>query len=204
MNNLPKRSLAILAALSGMVLMPVAASAHHITGSVKVDCTAKPHTVSVTVTAWSGNVEITRVNPTPKKVTERAPAHSDGTVVFTVTEIGGNGTYTAGRQGAPHDPEPVGFTVHCVDPTPTPTPHPTPTPTSTPTPSASPTGGQSPGDPTPTPSGSVQSVLGAATNVPGLPVAGTHPDDANGAFLVALALAMVSMLAIGRVLRVRR
>jgi hypothetical protein len=96
-------------------LLPRSASAHVIPqGGVQVNCEAA--TVTVTVSSWSGDVEITRTSPLPVKVTDKAPVlvSGAGSATFTVAEIGGNGSYTAGRQGFPTDPTPVPFTVDCA------------------------------------------------------------------------------------------
>ena len=107
------RMVAVLAMMCGTLgAVPLIASAHHITGTVQADCTA--HTVTVTVTAWAGDVEV--VNLTTHKVTDVTPtldANGDGSAVFQLADIGGNGDYTAGRKDFPTDPVPVPFTVAC-------------------------------------------------------------------------------------------
>ena len=205
MRSVPKAPAALAAVLAALAYNVVAASAHHITGTIEVNCHADPATVRVTVTAWSGNVEIK--NLSTRHLTERAPSKSDATVVFTVKEIGGNGHYTAGREGHPDDPTPVAFTVDCVTPrpTPSPTPSPTPTPTHTPTPTPSPTDGQSPGS-TPSPTsaaGGNGGVLAAATTVPGLPDAGGGSVQSGDGYLPIGALVFVAG-AIVTALRLRR
>ena len=183
------------------------ASAHVIPkGGVSVDCQTQTQTVTVTVTAWAGNVEIVGNG----KTTERMPSPlPDGSASFTVKEIGGDGKYTAGRQGYPKDPPPVAFVVACSAPSPSPSvsPSPSPTPTPTPTPSPTPTGGTSPATINPTPSaggGLGQGVLAANTTAPGLPAAGAGPGDPRGGFIVALLVALVSVLAIARLVKARR
>jgi uncharacterized protein (DUF2141 family) len=107
------RMVAVLAMMCGTLgAVPLIASAHHITGTVQADCTA--HTVTVTVSAWAGDVEV--VNLTTHKVTDVTPtldANGDGSAVFQLADIGGNGDYTAGRKDFPTDPVPVPFTVAC-------------------------------------------------------------------------------------------
>ena len=202
MSSLPKGTAALAAVLAGLLVNAVSASAHHITGDVVVRCNAAPPTVSVTVADWSGNVEIK--NLATNKLTERAPAESNATVVFTIKEIGGNGTYTAGRQGHPDDPTPVRFTVRCIVPTPTPSPTPRPTPTPTPTPSPSPTGGQGPAaTPSPTPVAGDGGVLGASTTVPGLPNAGAAPTRPASSGAPAIVLVVV-LTAVTLAWRLRR
>jgi hypothetical protein len=104
--------LAMMCATLGAV--PLFASAHIITVTPQVDCVAQ--TVTVTVTAWVGHVQI--VNLGTHQVTNKLPtldSNLSGTAIFTVAEIGGNGSYTAGRQEdtTGNDPTPVPFTVNC-------------------------------------------------------------------------------------------
>ena len=111
------RMVAVLAMMCATLgAAPLFASAHIITGNtVNVDCVAQ--TVTVTVTAWVGHVQI--INLATHKVTNKAPtldANLSGGAVFTIAEIGGNGNYTAGRQEdtVGNDPTPVPFTVNCT------------------------------------------------------------------------------------------
>jgi hypothetical protein len=113
----------LLAGTSLLLLTPLTVSAHHIQGSIAANCVAG--TVSVTVSNWSGNVEIKKLPSGP--TTEKAPSAPNSTVVFSIAAIGGNGNYTAGRQGHPKDPTPVSFSVHCTAATPAPV-NTTPTP----------------------------------------------------------------------------
>src|ERR1700730_15543555 len=114
------RMVAVLAMMCATIgVTPLFASPHIITVAPQVDCVAQ--TVTVTVTAWVGHVQI--VNLGTHQVTNKLPtldANLSGTAVFTIAEIGGNGNYTAGRQedtsGA--DPTPVAFTVNCTKPQP--------------------------------------------------------------------------------------
>ena len=105
--------LAMMCATLGAV--PLLASAHHITAVPQVDCVAQ--TVTVTVTQWVGHVQI--INLATHQVTNKLPnldSNLDGTAVFMIAEIGGNGNYTAGRQEdtVGNDPTPVPFTVNCT------------------------------------------------------------------------------------------
>jgi uncharacterized repeat protein (TIGR01451 family) len=105
---------ALMALSLAFGLLPRSASAHVIPpGGVQVNCQAA--TVTVTVSDWAGYVEITRTSPLPVKVTDApVPITGAGSATFTVAEIGGNGSYTAGRKDNPTDPWPVAFTVDCA------------------------------------------------------------------------------------------
>jgi LPXTG-motif cell wall-anchored protein len=188
MNKFTNRIVALgaLGVASVFLVTPQIASAHHITGSVNVSCNAK--TVSVSVTDWTGNVEIKKTPSGP--VTEKAPpssaaTSSGATVTFTIASIGGNGNYTVGRQFNPTDPIPQKFTVNCTTPTPTPTPTPTHTPTPTPTPTGSVHGITS--DPTPT-----GGVLGISVPDTGTGVSGSDL-PALGIALTFAGVALISL-----------
>lgn len=170
----------IVAAMAAVFLLPITASAHHISGSIVVNC--DQGTVSVTVASWTGNVEIVKKPVGP--VTEKLPASQNATVVFSIASIGGNGNYTAGRQNNPTDPVPVAFTVECSVPTSSPSPSPTPssTPTSTPTPTPT-------GTPTSTPSSTP-----TAPGVPSVPDTGaSSPSDNLPVLWVGLGLIVLAV-----------
>lgn len=141
-----KRKIAasVTACLAVLVLGASTVFAHHIQAGPTVSCTNG--TVSVTVSGWTGGVIVTNV--TTHKTTTLQPSSQNATVVFTLSSIGGNGSYTVGRVGTTTDPVPVAFTVACSTPTPTPSPTPKPTPTPTPHPTPTPTPHSTP---TPTP-----------------------------------------------------
>jgi hypothetical protein len=117
----PRKWLTMLVApaLAATALMglPMTASAHQIVGgAVDVDCDETPPVVSVTVTNWTGNIVITRTSPSPVVVTKKLPPSQNAKVDFLISEIGGNGSYTASREGTTEDPAPVAFTVDCHTP----------------------------------------------------------------------------------------
>ena len=112
-------------AATALVGLPLTASAHNITGGtagVDIDCTEAPPVVSIFVDHWDVTtaVVITRTSPLPAadfgKVTKKNPAASTDKVTFVIADIGGNGDYTAGRDGHPTDPKPVPFTINCPPP----------------------------------------------------------------------------------------
>lgn len=159
-----KKMIAIIAGSLALLLFPVAVSAHHISGTPVVSCDAG--TLSVTVSSWTGNVEVVKQPSGP--TSEKLPSGPNAMVVFSLATIGGNGTYKVGRQGNPTDPTPITVVVNCVVVTPSPSPTvvpPTPTPpTVTPTPSNTPR-------PVPTPTATPPVVTvpdtGAASGGPG-------------------------------------
>jgi uncharacterized surface anchored protein len=183
---------ALLAGVSLLLLTPLSVSAHSISGAPTVNCVNA--TVSVTVTNWTGNVEIKK-QPSGLPITEQMPAGPNSTVVFGIASIGGNGVYTVGRQGNPTDPTPVLFTVACSTPTPIPTATATATPTASPTatPSSSPTGSVNAINTTPTatPTGGVLGISVPSTG-----------SASPGSLLLVGSLVMLSMgvtlVALGR------
>ena len=131
----------VLPLLAGLVVAGVGIGAqlpsHAITGGVVVNCESK--TVTVTVTSWSGHVEIVKLPSGP--TTEGASnIVGSGVATFSISSIGGNGSYTAGREEdtVGNDPTPVAFKVDCEESHPTPTPTPSPVASPSPSPEASP------------------------------------------------------------------
>lgn len=95
------------------IAIPLQVSAHGIErGSIVVNCTNQ--TVTIGVHAWKGNVEIVKLPSGPTtEVKPTLDSKGNGSATIDISAIGGNGTYTAGRQGHPKDPVPVRFTVDC-------------------------------------------------------------------------------------------
>jgi hypothetical protein len=110
---------AFVALLLAFALAPRGASAHIIPkGGVQVNCTNA--TVTVSVTAWTGKVEIKNLTSNALTLKGLPDGVTAGDVVFTIAEIGGNGSYVAERETALDplhtDPVPVPFTVDCTPP----------------------------------------------------------------------------------------
>src|SRR3979409_1085366 len=78
------------------------------------DCAETPPVVSVFVSNWDTSaLEITRTSaPNAGKKTLQVPASPNATVNFLISDIGGDGAYTVGRQGHA-TPTPKAFTVSC-------------------------------------------------------------------------------------------
>ena len=85
---------------------------------ISVDCATSTLTVAVFNWPAGSKVEVQKQPSGP--TTDTAPLN--GVATFSLSAIGGNGNYTAGRQDHPTDPVPVAFTVDCSLPSPSPTP----------------------------------------------------------------------------------